>query len=136
MMRNTLILLNLAVSTLHTPAPSCPNHCSGRGECDQIGVDAAVCRCQPGYGGADCSLRVCPNDCSGHGHCRAPSHEPLSVQHAWAPTCECHSGFTGFDCSLRACPEGCNGRGYCYNATCRCFPGFTGSSCALAACPN
>jgi len=50
---------------------TCPNKCSGKGECltldhvdsNYAGWDAKmvqVCKCDPGYTGNDCSLRTCP----------------------------------------------------------------------------
>lgn len=32
---------------------SCPNDCMGRGECNYL---TALCICDPGFGGPDCSL--------------------------------------------------------------------------------
>jgi hypothetical protein len=50
---------------------TCPNSCSGHGQCVNMAVSNAVyaawdekktveCQCDPGYTGADCSLRKCP----------------------------------------------------------------------------
>lgn len=44
------------------PRVSCPNSCSGNGDCD----DASICRCAPGWAGSDCSRQECAvdSDCS------------------------------------------------------------------------
>ena len=50
------VFLLAVVCVLHAAgAEQCPNHCSGRGECDS---STAACTCYQGYTGADCSLRT------------------------------------------------------------------------------
>ncbi|KAF4348238.1 hypothetical protein CsatB_008675 [Cannabis sativa] len=42
---------------------SCPNSCSGHGNC----LSNGMCECQNGYTGVDCSTAVCDEQCSLHG---------------------------------------------------------------------
>ena len=108
--------------------------CSGRGVCSA----AAVCECDPGYGGADCSV-PCPRDaaarvCAGHGQCLA------------AGTCACDRSeatghWAGADCA--ACAPGYSGAecaGLCLHGTtvgrhCVCARGWAGEGCRLP-CPG
>lgn len=104
-----------------------PSHiCGGHGTCDTA---ANLCRCDPGWGGAECEHYTCPKDypffsepvsatkarqekeeCSGQGYCDRG-----------AGLCRCRSGFVGPACQVFDCPrdavsgEECNGQGYCEN---------------------
>ena len=77
----------------------------------------ALCTCEQGFVGPDCSTRSCPSNCSARGSC-------LDGQ------CLCSPGWTGLTCDFRACPEDCLSRGACLNGTCICRAGFQGPACA------
>ncbi|XP_059482465.1 teneurin-m isoform X2 [Neocloeon triangulifer] len=100
---------------------SCPNGCSGKGEC-LLGH----CKCNPGFGGEDCSDSVCPVLCSQRG-------EYINGE------CQCNPGWKGKECSLRhdecEVPD-CNGHGHCTNGKCECVRGFKGKFCEEVDCPH
>ncbi|VVC40590.1 Hypothetical protein CINCED_3A025864 [Cinara cedri] len=100
---------------------SCPNGCSGKGEC-MVGH----CQCNPGFSGDDCSDSVCPVLCSQRG-------EYINGE------CQCNPGWKGKECNLRhdecEVPD-CNGHGYCTNGKCICSLGFKGKYCSEVDCPN
>ncbi|XP_050525472.1 teneurin-m isoform X5 [Daktulosphaira vitifoliae] len=100
---------------------SCPNGCSGKGEC-LLGH----CQCNPGFGGDDCSDSVCPVLCSQRG-------EYINGE------CQCNPGWKGKECNMRhdecEMPD-CNGHGYCTNGKCMCALGFKGKFCSEIDCPN
>ncbi|XP_025201186.1 teneurin-m isoform X2 [Melanaphis sacchari] len=100
---------------------SCPNGCSGKGEC-MVGH----CQCNPGFSGDDCSDSVCPVLCSQRG-------EYINGE------CQCNPGWKGKECNLRhdecEVPD-CNGHGYCTNGKCICALGFKGKFCSEVDCPN
>lgn len=117
MPRHSLTLLAAALCCLMANAAdeSCPNSCSGNGECDKY----LVCRCRDGYTGYDCSLEVCPAgkawgvitavnvahgpaECSGRGTCVYTSG-----------SCACQSGFTGNACQYTNCLDSCSNHGKC-----------------------
>ena len=74
-----------------------------------MSFDGLRCRCKPGFGGLDCSLRTCPGDCSGNGWC-------------YDGTCLCYPEYGGADCNVHAgnkripmkcalnCVHGCLGK--------------------------
>ncbi len=73
------------VIVAYVGACGCPNGCGQHGEC--VG---GTCKCEYGWGGADCMSVSCPgNTCSGHGACM--SHESF---------CQCETGFTGPYCDV------------------------------------
>ena len=114
-------------------ATSCPGPqgapCSGRGTC----TAAAVCECDPGYGGPDCGL-PCPRDawgraCSGHGACDAATGacacDASNATGHWAGAeCDaCAPGYFGADCR-RVCAAGQTA-----GQQCVCAPGWAGEGC-------
>lgn len=96
--------------------------CGKRGVCH-----LGRCRCEAGFGGADCSKKspaataaACAKDCGANGEC-------LFGQ------CVCLPGFRGKDCSKPAfvpCPNDCSAHGLCYLGKCECAPGFLGKDCS------
>ncbi|XP_034946583.1 teneurin-m isoform X3 [Chelonus insularis] len=100
---------------------NCPNGCSGKGEC-LLGH----CKCNPGFGGEDCSDSVCPVLCSSRG-------EYINGE------CQCNPGWKGKECSLRhdecEVPD-CNGHGHCTNGKCNCVRGYKGKFCEEQDCPH
>ncbi|KAG2379395.1 hypothetical protein C9374_007534 [Naegleria lovaniensis] len=114
-------------------ASNLPNVCSGHGTCDA----PDVCRCQPGWGGFNCSMPTCfgmlqnsSSVCSGHGTCDAPD------------ICRCQYGWGGSNCELPKCfgilqnsSNVCNGHGSCYSVdTCACDSHWGGGMCSLPKC--
>ena len=110
---------------------ACASMCSGHGVCNTSGTPA-VCECDPGFAGDDCSTRACTGDCSARGACIGGS-------------CRCLPGFAGANCERRRCPGDCGGHGRCVQPpasrpndppTCACLEGWVGSSCATPGCPH
>lgn len=103
---------------------TCPNDCSGNGQCVQEtvgGVTAAQCRCAAGFGGPGCD-DACPAKCSGRGRCVRSARAQL--------VCLCNAGYGGAGCADAAtCPNACSGRGACANGVCACEAGFAGVDC-------
>ena len=127
---------------------ACPNDCTQRGECviearRGAGMPRGMpvlfgsrdeprptCQCAPGFGGADCSVRVCAApgataNCSGVGYCSV----------AIGNVCLCPEGLGGADCSQPACPPGCAApRGQCRQGKCLCAVGWFGPACDRPMC--
>eukprot|EP00299_Pterocystis_sp_00344_P013427 c6577_g1_i1.p1 GENE.c6577_g1_i1~~c6577_g1_i1.p1 ORF type:complete len:1180 (-),score=285.96 c6577_g1_i1:64-3240(-) len=96
----------------------CPNWCSGRGVCHED----ALCRCDLGFTGPDCSRAVvCSLNCSGHGTCSKEGR------------CVCGLGFTGDACEtkLRTCLVECGLHRKCHDGQCVCAEGWTGDDCSV-----
>ena len=68
---------------LDCAVPTCPNECSGRGQCRDW-----TCACDTGYTGPDCSLLACAHGCALNEHC-------------YNGTCACKPGWTGRQCDLK-----------------------------------
>lgn len=99
---------------LHHPFDtSCPNHCTGHGECVE-----GLCLCEEGFNGEDCGQAICLNNCTGKGWCQDG-------------VCICREGKAGPDCSGNTCPESCNGNGACEVGVCLCDPEWEGDSCKV-----
>ena len=151
---------------------ACPNHCSQRGDCvleshsaGGIGKNGeqAVCKCDDGFGGNDCSQRVCAaagaaKNCSGVGFCSvalgniclcprgrggADCSEPACASSCVAPRgrcvdgkCHCAVGWSGPSCETPTCDKACSGHGTCTTGGCRCEDGWFGQDCSQQRCPN
>jgi len=120
---------------------SCPNMCSGHGEC----TTALTCDCQEegivmnpdgndgilqaGWTGPDCSLKRCPRGLSWI----VPAYDGVVTDeyctHASGAECsdrglcdrdtghcECLEGYSGAACQRRACPNDCSGHGVCQSS--------------------
>jgi hypothetical protein len=141
------------------PEPSCEAvTCSGHGACAILGGQA-VCDCQDGYAGQDCSacadgytrgeddgcapLGPCAQfDCGSHGVCDARSGQAVCrCDPGWAGTvCDgCAAGYV-LDpvdgCSLmedRCTTTSCSGHGWCDDSSgsvvCSCLEGYQGLRC-------
>ncbi|XP_039224203.1 scavenger receptor class F member 1 [Crotalus tigris] len=110
--------------------PECPLAlCLGAEACQEreVCVRPSVCRCRPGFFGANCSAR-CPEQfwgpdckqncrCHPHGQCHPASGE-----------CSCHPGWWGLLCQS-ACLCGKRGRCHPVTGTCRCDPGWWAPDC-------
>jgi hypothetical protein len=110
-------LAAIAVASIGFAAATCPNLCSGHGNC---GLEDR-CTCHANWQGADCSERVCnfglawvdaPTaastahwyaECSNKGICDRTTGE-----------CACFEGYTGKGCRRSTCPNDCSGHGTCY----------------------
>ncbi len=115
-----------------------------------------VCKCKPGWRGADCSRKTCEKDCK-HGFCNDdgqcqcyPGYQGVDCRElvsclnnctgtamgrcSTGGKCTCEPGWGGEDCSTPLCPAGCSGNGECVNGYCTCKPGFGGADCSLE-CP-
>ncbi|XP_075873521.1 attractin isoform X2 [Nelusetta ayraudi] len=73
---------------------TCPNNCSGRGECrlgnsSSSGGAAPYCQCEGNWTGSACDAPYCPADCGApdRGRCQDKS-------------CVCRAGWQGPDCSV------------------------------------
>ncbi|KAI8507318.1 hypothetical protein Bbelb_146980 [Branchiostoma belcheri] len=103
------------------------NNCTS--EANGICITTDVCRCEPGYIGADCSkVPTCGNvaNCTDHGVC---------VDY---DTCLCDEQWTGDKCDQFSCAalDYCSGHGRCVDIdVCYCERGWTGSSCVTPDCP-
>ncbi|KAG8122503.1 hypothetical protein E2320_018020 [Naja naja] len=110
--------------------PECPLAlCLGADACQEreICVRPAVCRCRPGFFGANCNTR-CPEqfwgpDCKQNCRCH-----PQGRCHPASGECSCHLGWWGPLCQS-ACL--CGQRGHCHpvTGTCRCDPGWWAPDC-------
>ncbi|XP_040856338.1 scavenger receptor class F member 1 isoform X1 [Ochotona curzoniae] len=103
--------------------------CEGLDACKEgeVCVKPGLCRCKPGFFGAQCSSR-CPKQywgpdcrescpCHMHGQC-----EPVTGK------CQCQPDHWGTHCEFRCT---CSSHGHCDPATgaCRCDPGWWSSTC-------
>ena len=99
---------------------------------------SGVCRCNSGWSGTDCSLRLCINNCSGHGICEINGTLGKSTE-----GCTCDLSWSGIDCSIQTNeiqPSGCfcSGHGTCIwenrsNMSffeCLCDSEWTGLNCS------
>ena len=137
---------------------SCPNACSGHGQCDT----SNICTCFAGWMNADCSGRVCPGG-------RAWQDEPTATDTAHALNtecsnrgvcdratglCTCDVGWEGISCQRLSCPLLCNYHGRCMSMSemateagfsysnwdadmmfgCVCDNGYTGYDCSERTC--
>ncbi|KAM3933655.1 scavenger receptor class F member 1 [Leptodactylus fuscus] len=103
--------------------------CEGADACkaDEICIRPGVCRCKPGYFGADCNSPCpdqywgsdCKQRCSCHpfGKCDGVTGKCTCYPKRWGPTCQntCH----------------CSAHGTCnqMNGLCKCEPGWWGQHC-------
>ena len=130
MLRLSAVVSSIMITTI-VQAQTCPNMCSGHGDCN---TPDNRCACwvadrhtDTHWIGGDCSLRECPKgkawgdhpiasntaheaaECSNMGHCDYQTGN-----------CICRKGFMGLACNRLACPNDCNGHGVCrsmdYNA--------------------
>ncbi|XP_074869589.1 scavenger receptor class F member 1 [Carettochelys insculpta] len=103
--------------------------CEGEDACklDEVCVRPGVCRCKPGFFGADCNSR-CPDqywgsDCKKNCLCHPNGKcDPVSGQ------CSCNANRWGGLCQF---PCQCGPRGHCNNVTgaCHCEPGWWAPNC-------
>uniref|UniRef100_A0A493U2B3 Scavenger receptor class F member 1 n=1 Tax=Anas platyrhynchos platyrhynchos TaxID=8840 RepID=A0A493U2B3_ANAPP len=103
--------------------------CEGEDACgpDEVCVRPGLCRCKPGFFGADCSSR-CPAqywgpDCKQ----RCPCH-PGGTCEAASGRCTCHPDRWGELCQF-PCQCGPHGRCEPLTGACRCEPGWWSPSC-------
>ena len=109
--------------------------CTGHGTCEDNG-NLKVCKCDRGYGGANCAISGCSDpQCGGHGSCQDPAVTPgLDITIA---ACLCDGGWTGDTCTTasNACNPGCiEGNGVCNSGTCDCLKKYAGPTCGEEAC--
>jgi len=74
-------------------------------------------KCDDGWEGIACDLKICGKNCSGQGICLNG-------------TCACNKGFMGDICQAVKCKNGCSGNGNCINGECSCKNGFDGDDCS------
>eukprot|EP00501_MAST-03F_sp_TOSAG23-6_P002444 GSMAST32.ASY1.ANO1.2553.1 assembled CDS len=137
----------IALSCLWVVKASCPNDCSGNGNCNTY----SACDCYRNFMGADCSERVCG---FGHSFIDTPTGdlnadgristsratyrvwEAYPTNHAHAIAQSSAGNISDFD-EAHFYME-CSNKGTCNRATgeCQCFPGYTGEACSRTACPN
>ena len=145
---------------------SCPDLCSGHGECDKY----SSCQCTKGFQGADCSEKICP---FGNAWSDVPFESDKAHQLAECSNrgicsrrdglCVCMEGFTGSSCDRLACPGNCMNNGKCISMEkralktldinskqflyqdvwdaekiygCMCDNRHTGYDCSLKVCPD
>eukprot|EP00941_MAST-03F_sp_MAST-3F-sp1_P004903 g4903.t1 len=125
--------------------------CSGHGTCHHSDDpnEQPVCKCDPLFGGPDCSRHVCPGqpkECSGHGQCTFKKSGGKAVADPDAPQvqCSCDAGWFGTACKsidCKTCDDNgkncnvCNGHGKCScigdSCQCKCNTGYGGSHCEI-----
>ena len=125
-------------TAMGTAMASCPNACSGKGECDTndqcgcylegkvlnaAGNPNAEDDLKAQFTGADCSLMTCPRGISFTTVASATFHES-SVECSDAGVCDrttgmcaCYEGHEGSACQRTTCPNDCNGHGVCQDNT-------------------
>jgi len=108
-------------------AGNCPKGCSGHGNCDTI---TAMCFCNPGWTGTDCSLQM---PLQGAMAAEIPQ-QPAAVNHSKAvdePSVQ-----TLLDLANGAC-NGCSKEhGVCVNSQCFCDLGFAPPTCSQGSAPG
>ncbi|XP_029402429.1 scavenger receptor class F member 1 isoform X2 [Mus pahari] len=103
--------------------------CEGPDACrkDEVCVKPGLCRCKPGFFGAQCSSR-CPGQYWGH-DCRetCPCHPRGQCEPATG-VCQCHPNYWGGLCEF---PCTCGPHGQCDPKTglCHCDPGWWSPTC-------
>jgi tenascin len=104
-------------------ANSCVRDCSLHGVC----TTGAVCQCDLGWVGDDCSVVECPGtpSCFNRGNCS---------EAFFPPRCLCDAQWSGEDCASGVCPDDCNyPQGVCdgmgEEPVCVCEPGYEGDYC-------
>jgi hypothetical protein len=110
--------------------------CLNDGVC--MGGMRGKCLCQPGWGSANCSVKLDHTPCFGvdcgfYGECDTASAE------AGGRKCKCMHGYTGELCTVAPASSPCAGvscgaHGICKDGLCECSAGFTGCACDVA--PN
>ncbi|XP_067328315.1 scavenger receptor class F member 1 [Anolis sagrei] len=110
--------------------PECPLAlCTGPNACGQeeVCVRPGVCRCHPGFFGANCTARCPPQlwgpECQERCLCF-----PRGACDARSGACECGPGWWGPLCG-RACPCGPHGRCHRDSGACLCAAGWWGPLC-------
>ncbi|ELR16423.1 EGFlike domain containing protein [Acanthamoeba castellanii str. Neff] len=110
--------------------------CLNDGVC--MGGMRGQCLCQPGWGTANCSVKLDHTPCFGvdcgfYGECDTASAE------AGGRKCKCMAGYTGELCTVPPADSPCRGvecgpHGICKGGVCECSAGFKGCACDVA--PN
>lgn len=122
MLQSILIVLVVIFACV---SASCPNACSGHGQCGAN--DKCTCYTRPtndsypAWTNADCSGRTCPSmaswigvvqnandvhpyaECSNKGTCDRTTGE-----------CQCFTNYEGIACERTVCPNSCSGAGICF----------------------
>ncbi|XP_074119947.1 scavenger receptor class F member 1-like [Sminthopsis crassicaudata] len=106
--------------------------CEGPDACgeEEVCVKPGLCRCKPGFFGAQCSSR-CPGQYWGS-DCRenCPCH-PNGQCDAVTGQCTCNSDHWGTNCQF-LCPCGLHGHCNPLTGACRCEPGWWTATCRKA----